>query len=256
MQLTEIFKLALEAIRVNKLRSALTSFGIIIGVAAIILLVSIGSGLQNYVTDQFKKLGANSIFILPGKVEFGAGGGPAQSVNKLTFSLMNKLEKEKGPNIEKVLPFIEIFVTASNRNNTKVTRLVATYNDYFSISDIKTSEGRIFTGSEEKSSKKVAVIGKTIAKDLFKNQSPIGKQLSLSKKPFTVIGVFAPQGSVAGVDVDNAVIIPLSAGRVLTGSDLVNQVLVRTTSTENIQEAKKAPCALALTSQTRSPTHC
>ncbi|MDO8261572.1 MAG: ABC transporter permease, partial [Candidatus Magasanikbacteria bacterium] len=69
MQLTEIFKLALEAIRVNKLRSALTSFGIIIGVAAIILLVSIGSGLQNYVTDQFKKLGANSIFILPGKVQ-------------------------------------------------------------------------------------------------------------------------------------------------------------------------------------------
>ena len=239
MQITEIFKLALEAIRVNKLRSALTSFGIIIGVAAIILLVSIGSGLQNYVTDQFKKLGANSIFILPGKVQIAAGGGPAQSVNKLTFALMNKLEQKKGTNIEKVLPFIEIFVTASNKNNSKVTRLVATYNDYFSISDIKTASGRIFTDSDEKSSRKVAVIGKSVAKDLYKNQSPIGKQLSLSKKPFTVIGVFEPQGSVAGVDVDNAVIIPLSSGRNLTGSDLVNQVLVRTTSTENISEAKK-----------------
>lgn len=239
MQITEIFKLALEAIRVNKLRSTLTSLGIIIGVAAIILLVSIGSGLQNYVTDQFKKLGANSIFILPGKVQIATGGGGAQSVNKLTFALMNKLEKEKGPNIEKVLPFIEIFVTASNRNNSKVTRLVATYNDYFSISDIKTSEGRIYTNSDEKSSRKVAVIGKSVAKDLFKNQSPIGKQILLSKKPFTVVGVFEPQGSVAGVDVDNAVIIPLSAGRNLTGSDLVNQVLVRTTSTKNIPEAKK-----------------
>ncbi len=239
MQITEIFKLAIEAIRVNKLRSVLTSLGIIIGVAAIILLVSIGSGLQNYVTSEFKKLGANSIFILPGKVEISAAGTSAQSVNKLTFALMNKLEQAKSPNIEKVLPFIEIFVTASNKNSSKVTRLVASYSDYFAISGIKTSEGRIYTDSEEKSSKKVAVIGKTIAKDLYKNQSPIGKQISLSKKPFTVIGVFEPQGSVAGVDVDNAVIIPLSAGRNLTGTDLVNQVLVRTTSTENIQEAKK-----------------
>ena len=95
MEILETINSAQEALRINKLRSFLTSLGIIIGVAAIILLISIGSGLQSYISAQFEKLGTNTIFILPGKVQFGPQGGPPRAVNKITFKLAEKLEKEK-----------------------------------------------------------------------------------------------------------------------------------------------------------------
>lgn len=238
MEMIEILNSAQEALRINKLRSALTSLGIIIGVAAIILLISIGSGLQNYISSQFEKLGTNTIFILPGKVQFGPQGGPPRSVNKITFKLAEKLEKEKGEAITDVSPFIEISVTAAFRNQSKITTLAGTKSTYFAIFDIKTKEGKVFSESDNQTSRKVAVIGQTLAKDLYKNQDPIGKTISLSNKTFTVIGVLEPQGNVGGIDVDNQVLIPLNSARALTGTDQVNSILVRTTSAQTIATAK------------------
>lgn len=238
MDFGETISLSLEAIKTNKLRSTLTALGIIIGVAAIILLISIGSGLQNYVSKQFEKLGSNSIFVLPGKVQFGPQGGPPQSINKLTFDIVTKLQKEKGTNIDKVLPFIEISATATYRDNSKITRLVGTNNDYFTISDLQTQEGRIYTDAEDSSSKKIAVIGQTLAKDLYKSESPIGKKISLSKKSYHVIGILKKQGNVGGVDIDNTVVIPIASAKSLTGANQVNSILVRTTSAKNIDAAK------------------
>src|SRR3989344_6553809 len=96
MDIFEITRSAFEALKINKLRSALTSLGIIIGVAAVILLISIGAGLRNYISGQFEKLGTNSIFVLPGKVTIGPQGGPPQTINKITFKIAEQLEREKG----------------------------------------------------------------------------------------------------------------------------------------------------------------
>jgi len=230
MEILETINSAQEALRINKLRSFLTSLGIIIGVAAIILLISIGSGLQSYISAQFEKLGTNTIFILPGKVQFGPQGGPPRAVNKITFKLAEKLEKEKSEAIIDIAPFIEINITATYRNKSKVTTLAGTRSTYFSIFDIKTESGRPFSEKDNQTSRKVAVIGKTLASDLYSAQDPIGQTISLSKKSFTVIGVLEPQGNVGGVDVDNQAIIPLNSARALTGSDQVNSILVRTTS--------------------------
>jgi len=238
MDIFETFKLAEEAIYANKLRSALTALGIIIGVAAIILLISIGSGLQSYVSAQFAKLGSNSIFIIPGKVQFGPQGGPARSINKLTFDIVNKLEREKSSDIQTIIPLIEVSATASYKSSSKITTLTATKADYFTISDIRAQSGRVFSSADDKASRKVAVIGQTLAKDLYKTQDPIGQKISISKKPFLVIGVLEPQGNVGGIDIDNQVLIPLSAGRVLTGANQVNSILVKTTLTESIPTAK------------------
>jgi putative ABC transport system permease protein len=239
MDILETLKLSFEAIKLNKLRSVLTSLGIIIGVASIILLVSIGSGLSSYVSKQFEKLGTNSIFILPGKVEIGPRGGPPRSINKLTFSLVNKLEHEKGVNILEVMPVIQLSLTAENGKNSKITTLAGVNNNYFALSGLTTESGRIYTDGEDNSSKKVAVIGKTVANVLYKNTNPVGKKILLSKKSFTVIGVLKPQGNVGGVDIDNEVLLPLNSARVLTGADQVNEILVRTTSAKTIDAAKK-----------------
>ena len=238
MEIFETINSAQEALRINKLRSALTSLGIIIGVAAIILLISIGSGLQNYISGQFEKLGTNTIFILPGKIQFGPQGGPPRAVNKITFKLVEKLEKEKSEAIIDTAPFIEINITATYRNKSKVTTLAGTRSTYFSIFDIKTESGRPFSEKDNQTSRKVAVIGKTLANDLYPAQDPVGQTISLSKKSFTVIGVLEPQGNVGGVDVDNQALVPLNSARALTGSDQVNSILVRTTSAQTIPAAK------------------
>lgn len=239
MQFTETFAEAFEALRINKLRSALTSLGIIIGVAAIVLLISISAGLQNFISGQFEKLGTNSIFILPGKVQFGPQGGPPRTINKITIDLAEKIEREKGIYISEVAPFIELNATASHQNKSKITTLAGTRSIYFETSGIKTANGRVFSRKDDQTAKKVAVIGQTVASDLYQNQNPVGKTIQVSNKPFTVIGVLEPQGNIGGVDVDNQVLMPLNTARVLTGTNQVNSILIKTKSTENIPRAKE-----------------
>ncbi|MEX2028822.1 MAG: ABC transporter permease [Candidatus Curtissbacteria bacterium] len=238
MDILEVFRSAIDSLQINKLRSALTALGIIIGVAAIILLISIGSGLQNYISGEFEKLGTNSIFILPGKVRVGPQGGPPQAINKLTFKTAQALERSKGPFISEVLPQIEQNVTASFKNKTEITLLVGTNAAYFGLSDIKASQGRVFSKQDDQAAKKVAVIGNTLAEKLYESQNPVGQKISISKKPFTVIGVMASQGNAGGVDIDNQIIIPIQTARVISGADQVNSILVRTTSAETIPQAK------------------
>lgn len=239
MDFFETLQTSTDSLKRNKLRSSLTALGIIIGISAIILLISIGSGLQQFVSSQFEKLGANSIFIAPGKIQFGPQGGPPRSLNKITFKIAQDLEKNKGSAITEVWPFIEIAVTASSGKESKVTTLAGTNSNYFKEFDIAVDKGRIYNQSDDKAARRVAVIGKTIAEDLYKNQNPTNKTISLSQKKFKIIGVLEPQGNVGGIDIDSQVLIPLNSARRLTGSDQVNSILVRTTSTETLDEAKK-----------------
>lgn len=239
MNFQETFFSAFEAVKTNKLRSFLTALGVIIGVASIILLISISTGLQNYISGQFEKLGANSIFVIPGKFRPGPQGGPPRAVNKISFDLAEKLDSLKGDQILDVLPLLEIDVTASYKNKSKITTLAGTKNNYFVYSGIGAEKGRIFSEKDNQSSKNVAVIGKTLAKDLFQTQNPIDKKILISKKAFEVVGVLEPQGNVGGVDVDNQVIIPLNSAKKLTGSNQLNSILIRTTSTETIEPAKQ-----------------
>jgi len=235
----EIITSALEAIKINKLRSTLTALGVIIGVAAIILLISISAGLQNYISAEFEKLGTNSLFIIPGKLEGSFGGGPPRSVNKLTFRIVDRLEREKNPAIVDVSPFIEIAVTARFRNESKVTTMAGAKETYFEEAQVKTNKGRLFTASENKTARRVTVIGPTLAKDLYKGANPIDKDISISGKNFRVIGILEARGNVGGVDADNYLYVPLNSARKLTGADQVNSVVVRTASTEVIPQAKE-----------------
>src|SRR3990167_1561815 len=188
MDLQETLTAALEAIKINKLRSTLTALGVIIGVAAIILLSSISAGLQNYISSEFEKLGTNSLFIIPGKLEGSFGGGPPRTVNKLTFQIVERLDRAKSADIVDVSPYIEIAVTARFRNESKVTTLAGVPANYFADQDVKTTKGRVFTKSENGASKRVAVIGPDLAADLYGANDPIEKTISLSGKSYTVIG--------------------------------------------------------------------
>ena len=235
----EVLSSALEAIRINKLRSTLTALGVIIGVAAIILLISISAGLQNYISGEFEKLGTNSLFIIPGKLEGSFGGGPPRSVNKLSFRVVERLERETNPAITDVSPFIEIAVTTRYQRKSKISTMAGTKGTYFELAKVKTTTGRLFSANENKTSRRVAVIGPTLAKDLYEGSNPIGKEISISGKAFNVIGILEARGNVGGVDADNYLFIPLNSARKLTGADQVNSIVVRTTSTDTIPQAKE-----------------
>lgn len=238
MDFLEVLQTAAESLKRNKLRSILTALGIIIGISSIILLISIGSGLQKFVSGQFEKLGANTIFLVPGKVQVGPQGGPPRSINKLTFAIVKQIENNKGTNITDVSPFIQTNVTTAFGSNSKISTLEGTKSDYFRQFEIFVENGRVFTDSDNKAARKVAVIGLTLAKDLYNTQNPVGQNISISGKNFKVIGVLAKQGNVGGIDVDNQVLIPLESARKLVGANQVNSVLLRTKSTDTIEAAK------------------
>lgn len=237
MDLIQVFTLAFESVKTNKLRSILTALGVIIGVASIILLVSIANGLQSYVQGQFEKLGANSVFVVPGKFTISGAGG-ARSVNKLTLKLADQIEREKGEIISDVLPILEINVTASWGNKSKITTLLGTKSTYFTTSGVNVQAGRLYNEQDNVAGRKVAVVGRTLARDLYGTEEAVGRTILVSKKPFTVVGVLSPQGNVAGIDIDNQVIIPVISARKLTGSDSINEILVRAASSQTIKQTQ------------------
>ena len=120
-----------------------------------------------------------------------------------------------------------------------MTTIAGSKETYFQEAQVKVTQGRLFTVSENKTARRVTVIGPTIAKDLYKGANPLGKDISISGKPFKVIGILEARGNVGGVDADNYLYIPLNSARKLTGADQVNSVVVRTASTEVIPQAKE-----------------
>ena len=237
MDTRELFKLAIGSLRANKLRSALTTLGVVIGVFSVILLVSLGSGLQTYITKQISGLGSNIIFILPGKV--GGTQGPGESVNKLTFANFNYFQ-ERMKTLANASPLVSKTTTVKYVNktnkNTNIWGVSAEFPDIISTEIVR---GTFFTKAQEKSGSKVAVIGPTVVKNLFPNTDPIGKKIAISGGKYTVIGVSAEKGSTFGQDQDNVVVIPFTTARKQFSADVINAIYLSATAPEFVELVKK-----------------
>ena len=247
MIIDEVIKTAIEAIIINKARSFLTMLGIIIGVAAVILLISIGSGLQKFITQQFEDLGSNLVIVMPGKVSFqdeGAreGGQPGIASNRLTLEISNKLEK-KMQYAGAVLPIVAKTTVAKYGNNSHSTGLVASNEKYEMVRNSPVSLGRTFTKADIDGSKKVAIIGSSLQNELFKNINPIGKKILVSDSRYTIIGVFEEKGAIMGQDMDDVVTIPITAAIRQFNIEKLNYIYIQSpdsdTTTKTVAEAKR-----------------
>ena len=241
MKSIDLFTLAYRAIVVNKLRSFLTMLGIIIGVFSIIMLVSIGTGLQAYITKQISSLGSNLIFVTPGSSEGGARGS---GVNKLTINDATNIQLRL-TGLAQVAPVV---ISSSNiiyqGKIDKGVMIAGTTSNYVkTISNITFSQGTNFTVGQERSGSKVAIIGATVASDLFIGTSPIGNVVTIGSNRYAVIGVIAKRGSTFGVDQDNLVGIPITAAREQFGVDTVSAIYLSANSPELVpiveQQTKK-----------------
>jgi putative ABC transport system permease protein len=235
--IAEVTKLAFRSLLRNKSRSILTMLGIIIGVSAVILLVSIGQGLQNYITQQFEALGSNLIVVLPGKVGGSSGLSSAPNIagSKLTLEDVNKLIRLGGP-IESVGAGIEMPSSVSYQGKTTYTTVGGLTAEYQKMRNLVTSTGRQISDSDNSSSRPVADIGTTVVDKIFGGANPIGKKITIGGQKFEVVGILSKIGSGGGlgVDTNNFVFIPLTTSQNLFGIKGVQAIGVKVRDKEEI----------------------
>ncbi len=223
MNLKELLKLSIGALIANKLRSILTTLGIIIGVFAIILLVSLGTGLQTYITSQISGLGSNLIFVIPGPT--GGARSPGGVVaNKLLISdatiLAFKLRSQAN-----VSGLIQQSTTLKFANKVdKGVIIQGISSNYLQIIAITVEKGSFFTSGQERSGARVALVGQTVVGKLFPNVNPIGQSITLGNGRYKVIGTVGKRGSIFGIDQDNAALIPITTAKRQFGVTNINSI--------------------------------
>ena len=199
--------MAWSSIVSNKMRSLLTMLGIIIGVAAVIALMSIGYGVQDSIKSDISRLGSNTITVTPGT---GRKPGVKQAAGSMqTLTYKDYLAIRNLPNITYSAPLVQGSYLLVNGNKNWNTRVYGCTQDYADLSDLKVQEGRFWTQKEYNARARVAVIGKTVATGLFGEEDPIGKKVRIHGNPFTVIGLLEEKG-YSFMDQDDRVLCPFS----------------------------------------------
>jgi putative ABC transport system permease protein len=234
----ETIMLAQREIRRNVLRSSLTVLGIVIGVAAVITMVTLGSGATAQVTDDISKLGSNMLQVRPGQ-GFRGPGGARNSADPFEIEDAEAIENEIS-GLEAVAPASNGVSQAIYGNQNWSTTITGTTNGYVDVRDWSLSTGRLFTESEQNGGRAVCILGATVRKELFGGQDPVGQIIRLKKISFKVVGVLGSKGmSGFGHDQDDFVLIPLRTfQRRIAGDNDVSVIFLSAkdgVSTETVQ---------------------
>ncbi len=213
IELKTIFSIAIRAIKANKMRSILTSLGIIIGVAAVIVMLAIGNGAQISIQNEMKTMGSNLIIVRSGvSTSSGARGGHgSQPTMKASDgdAIQQRIDK-----IRLAAPILSETAQIVYGNANWSTEITGTDNRMFEIKEWELSYGRMFSEADVKNSNKVAVLGQTVVNELFGDVDPLGKTIRIKGIPFQVIGVLISRGqSGMGQDQDDSVYIPITTAQ-------------------------------------------
>jgi putative ABC transport system permease protein len=224
----QVLRFALAGLSANKLRSALTCLGILIGVGSVILLVAVGNGSSKAIQASLDQLGTNSLTVLQeaSGSRFAAGSASGtSSTQELTLADAQDLSQASG--VESASPVVSASETLTYGGNSATTSVVGTYPSYFEASDSPIASGAYLTNSDVVSARKVLVIGATTATDLFGTTNPVGQSVDVAGVPFTVVGVLQAKGSTGLQSADTTAIAPLTTVQEsLTGYSSLNDILV------------------------------
>ncbi len=245
MKQRTLLKLAWKSILKNKMRTLLTMLGIVIGVGAVIVMVAVGQGAKAQIQASISSLGTNLILVLPGATQQGAVSQGAATFNRLTIEDAEKLKAE-GSTLAAVSPMIQTRLVVIGPAGNWRTSINGVSPDYFTIRDWDVTSGDLFTDADVKTAKKVAIIGATVAKNLFPNGDPTGGQIQIGHVPFTVTGVLATKGQNAnGNDQDDVILMPYTtAQNRLSGNVRLGQILTSTFSPNDIPAAQNEITAI------------
>lgn len=228
MDLLEVSKVSLKAITHNKVRAFLTMLGIIIGVASVILLVSIGNGLQSYINDQLSALGPTLITVLPGKVSFSASSGaPAFSSSKLDAESLSLIKKSPAVQDADGV-FFGPSVAKYKNNKVYLGELLGTGANMMIITGYKVAAGHYFNNAQAAAGSQVIVLGSQTATDLFgENGTPLGKEISVDGRIYTVVGVMDKIGASFSGSADARAYIPSLTYQKQFGTRNYSEIMVR-----------------------------
>lgn len=246
MNIFETIRFALRAITANKLRSSLTVLGILIGVAAVILLVAVGNGSAQAVQRQIESLGTNTLTVTAGGGG-GARGAAATTSTALNMDLVPALEdRNEAPHVRSVSPVVTGSQSATYEGTDHtIAQFVGTYPGWVAASNFRVDKGALFTDEDVTGSRKVVVIGKTVAEELFGTVDPLSKQITVAGKLFTVVGVLADKGGTGFSDPNDVAVAPVTAVQEsLTGYGSLNQLLIQATSPEDVSDAQSEVTAI------------
>ncbi len=241
----ESIAIAWSALVANKLRSILTMLGIIIGVGAVIAMISIGLGVREKVQDSIASLGSNLIIVTPGASSAGGSRQAAGTGITLTYKDAQAIARSVG-GANYVAPSVGrgFQLVAGNQNWT--TTVTGTTPDYLPVRNLEVASGSFFTSRDLDTRNRVAVIGPTVAANLFGDTNPIGQSIRINRSPYTVIGVLAGKGqSMGGADQDDTVIIPLTTAQErLLGVTNIQAISIQAASPEVIDQTQDDITAL------------
>ena len=252
MSLGNTFKIAWEGLTLNKLRSFLTTLGIIIGVAAVIIMLAVSAGAEAEISDQINSLGANLIMVTPfrsfGGVRGAGGGGFGGGGGRPNFGSSFRYE-DASIIADNVRGIAGVSVEQSTTQNVKAgsttltaISVVGTTADLPIVREYKIGQGRFFSREENLGTQRVAVLGHSIAADLFDQANPIGQMIRIGSTSFTVVGVMAEQGVVGSTDNDARIYIPASVvfkkfSTSRLGGNQVRMILVKAESAQSMDSA-------------------
>jgi putative ABC transport system permease protein len=249
-RLKSSIKIAFRALQMNKLRSALTMLGIVIGVASVIATVAIGSGATQRIQQQIASIGSNIIIVVPGSTS--SSGVRLGSGNAVTLTEADAKELvAQCPDVALAAPLVRGSAQVVYGNNNWATIIYGVTPDYLTIRDLSVADGAEFTQQDIESANKVAVLGKTPVNNLFGDADPIGQTIRIKNVPFTVVGVLTAKGqSSQGQDQDDVILLPISSakrkviGSKQTNADAVDTIMMQAKSGAQIPAAQEEAQAL------------
>ena len=224
MNLLAIIGEALRALRQNRLRTGLTMLGMIIGVAAVVLMLSIGQGARTKINETIAAMGSNLFIVVPGATSSGGFSFGSGSVRTLTINDSHAIADL--PSVGATSPVVTGTVQLNYAAKNWSTIITGTTPNYFTVGNWKMESGAAFTESDLRSAARVVILGSVTAKNLFGDEDPIGKTIRITNRPFQVVGVLMAKGqSLTGRDQDDTVIIPITTSeRQITGSQFPGSI--------------------------------
>ena len=239
MKITDIANETYNSLSANKARSGLTMLGIVIGIASVIAMVSIGNGAKASIQSSIEGLGSNLLTIIPGIVQPGrgivsSGRGAAQTLKNEDITIVKAID-----GVMAVSPEVSSrFQVVASGNNTNTT-ITGASPDYVNVHNLTLANGSFISDANDRSMGRQVVLGSTVATDLFADQDPIGKIVRINKINFTVIGVLVGKGGVGFSGPDNMIFVPLSTmQKILSGMDYLSMMAVSVADKNKMAEVK------------------
>ncbi len=242
MLFSENFKIAIRALRANKLRSALTILGIVIGVATVVALLSIGKGATASITSQIQSGGSNLLTVSVGRMQMGLNAaGQSRQLSYLYYEDYQLLKNNLTTNVSAIAPAVQSSYVVKFGDESFTATIVGVMEEQKEVRSFEMADGRFLTNGDNDSQASVAVLGSAVAEDLFGALSPIGKTISINGLKFKVVGVLESKGASIGSP-DESIFIPIETGYIKLfgdsamhdGKKTVNNILVSVETTDSM----------------------